>query len=403
VRTWAYRLALVFIFTVPWETAVISGLGSLSKLAGLAVAGLWIVAVLSTGKFRKLGPIQVLVILFWLWNAASILWTVDVAVTLKRIVSMTQMLVLLVILWDLFTTPARIRAALQAYILGAYVIALIVVHAYLKDPDLLRYQALATTSNGTAILLALGIPPAWYLTFSAGRTLRDRVLRMANYVFLPLALFCIALTATRFAMIMAVPGMLFGIASLSQLRIGLRIVIVMAVIGALIVLPMVIPERSLARLSTVDEEISSGDLNSRTIFWKEAMDLWGDHMILGVGGAAFQNIAPSGRSVHNSFFAVLVELGLIGLLIYGLVWATAAFHTLDLPRWDSWFWLTVLIVLFIANNAVTMANTKRSWLFIGLLAASWGASRLRERYSAAIADVTPGHSAVLGHPKPKPV
>jgi hypothetical protein len=138
VRTWAYRLALVFIFTVPWETAVISGLGSLSKLAGLAVAGLWIVAVLSTGKFRKLGPIQVLVILFWLWNAASILWTVDVAVTLKRIVSMTQMLVLLVILWDLFTTPARIRAALQAYILGAYVIALIVVHAYLKDPDLLR-------------------------------------------------------------------------------------------------------------------------------------------------------------------------------------------------------------------------------------------------------------------------
>jgi hypothetical protein len=226
---------------------------------------------------------------------------------------------------------------------------------------------------------------------------------MANYVFLPLALFCIALTATRFAMIMAVPGMLFGIASLSQLRIGLRIVIVMAVIGALIVLPMVIPERSLARLSTVDEEISSGDLNSRTIFWKEAMDLWGDHMILGVGGAAFQNIAPSGRSVHNSFFAVLVELGLIGLLIYGLVWATAAFHTLDLPRWDSWFWLTVLIVLFIANNAVTMANTKRSWLFIGLLAASWGASRLRERYSAALADVTPGHSAVLRHPKPKPV
>jgi O-antigen ligase len=318
----------------------------------------------------------VLVILFWLWNAASILWTVDVAVTLKRIVSMTQMLVLLVILWDLFTTPARIRAALQAYILGAYVIALIVVHAYLKDPDLLRYQALATTSNGTAILLALGIPPAWYLTFSAGRTLRDRVLRMANYVFLPLALFCIALTATRFAMIMAVPGMLFGIASLSQLRIGLRIVIVMAVIGALIVLPMVIPERSLARLSTVDEEISSGDLNSRTIFWKEAMDLWGDHMILGVGGAAFQNIAPSGRSVHNSFFAVLVELGLIGLLIYGLVWATAAFHTLDLPRWDSWFWLKILAIhrasrrelgsLASAGEVQRGSRRRHSWSLRGL-------------------------------------
>ena len=374
MRTLTFWFSLVFIFMVPWETAFVGELGSLSRIIGIVLAAFWIATVLFTGKIRKFGLFQTLTVVFLLWNAASVLWTLDVTATVSRTISLIQTTVLMVILWDLYTAPAAIRAGLQAYVLGAYVIEGILIFAFVNDPDINRYQALRTTANGTGVILAVGIPIAWYLAISARTSAKDQILKIVNYAYLPLAVFCIGLTATRFAMIMALPGMFFGITSLSQLKLGLRISVFIAVCGALLLLPSIIPERSLQRLGTVDEEIASGDLNRRTIFWQEGRHLWQQHPLLGIGSAAFESVSPSGRSMHNSFVAILAELGLIGLLLYGLIWATAIFQAWDQPRWESWFWVSLLAVLLIANSALTMAHTKRTWIFLGLLSASWGAS-----------------------------
>ena len=377
MRAWAYRLSLVFVFTVPWETAVVSGLGTLSRTAGLALAAFWLLAVLYSGHFRKIGLLHVLAVLFLLWTGCSVFWTADVAMTFERFISTLQMVVLLVILWDLYTTPSAVRSGLQAYVLGAYVIEALLIFSFLENPDIGRYQALSTTSNGTGVILAIGIPLAWELAASARGAIKGQVLRILNYAYVPLAVFCIALTATRFVMIMAVPGMLFGVATLGRLKPAWRLAVFIAICGTLLWFPTIIPERSLERLGTVDEEIMSGDLNRRTIFWQEGIDLWKEHPLTGIGAATFERVSPSGRSAHNSFVAILAELGLVGLLLYGLIWATVVFQAWNQPRWESRLWMTVLAVLFVANNALTMAHSKQSWLFFGLLAASWSASRVR--------------------------
>jgi O-antigen ligase len=185
------------------------------------------------------------------------------------------------------------------------------------------------------------------------------------------------------SMIMAVPGMLFGIASLSQLKIGYRVTIFILLCCILALLPSIVPERPLQRLGTINEEITSGNLNERTTFWKEGLHFWRQHPLLGIGGGAFENVSPSGRSMHNSFMAVLAELGLIGMALYGLIWMNAMYQAWDHPRWESWFWATLLVVLMIGNSALTMGHTKRSWLFFGLLTASWGASFVKGELEAS--------------------
>lgn len=372
VRAWTYRLLFAFIFTIPWETALVWGLGTLSRTMGLAVAALWMFAVLQSRRFPRLGYFHVLAAAFFLWTASSVLWSLDVEVTVARSISTLQMIVLLIILWDLLRTADAVRAGLQAYVLGAYVVVGVLVATYLRDPEILRYQALKGNANDTAVVLALGTPLAWYLAASSLRSFWDLVARILNYVYLPLALFGIALTATRFAMIMAVPGMLFGVATMGKVRMTWRVAILMAVGVMLVWSPTVVPERSLERLLTAGEEIGSGDLNKRTIFWREAVEVWQERPWTGVGAAAFASVSRSGRSAHNSFFSILAELGSVGLVLYCLLWSAAVFMAWSQPVWESRFWLTMIVVLLLANSALTMANTKGSWLFFGLLAASWG-------------------------------
>ncbi|MDH3254875.1 MAG: O-antigen ligase family protein [Acidobacteriota bacterium] len=390
MRAWAFRLSLVFIFTIPWETAVVSGFGTLSRVAGIMMAAVWILAVLRSGHVRRVGLLHLLAGLFLLWNAASVLWSVDVTVTVVRVISIAQMVLLLVILWDLYRTPGAVRAGLQAYVFGACVIEGSLILTFLNDPEILRYQALGENANGTGVILALGIPVAWYLAASAPSSTRGHIQRVLDYIYLVGAVFCIALTATRFVMLMAVPGMLFGAATLSRLSLAWRSVVFVSVCITLLWLPTTVPERSLERLGTVDDEIASGDLNRRTVFWKEAIEVWKEHPLQGVGAAAFQSIAPSGRSAHNAFIGILADLGLIGLLLYGGIWATVLFQALAQPKWESRLWLTFLVALFIASNALAMWNSKGSWLFFGLLAASWGLSP-EQRSSSPPSGLGAGH------------
>ena len=121
MRTITYWLSLAMIFIIPWENVVnIQGLGTISRAVGLLLAAFWVLLVVSTNRIRRPLPFHVAVFLFVLWNALSIFWSVNIDSTLKRSGTYLQLGVMVFILWDLFTTPAALRAGFQAYVLGAH-------------------------------------------------------------------------------------------------------------------------------------------------------------------------------------------------------------------------------------------------------------------------------------------
>lgn len=415
MRKIAYWLSLLMIFLIPWEgIVVLPDLGTASRLVGLMTLATWLLALIIGERVRKITPFHVFVFLFYGWNAITILWSLDVDATLARIFIYARMSGLVLLIWDLYDSPAAVRQGLQFYILGSFAPVISIIHNFITGNQISygRYSAASDNANTTGIVIAFMIPVAWHLALSADPERKTRWLQLVNYAYIPTGLFAIALTGTRFAMIMTLPALVFGLGAFTQLKLGARIVIFLLLAVALTSLPTLLPESSLERLGSVRTEITQGDLSGRTILWQNGFDLWADEPLLGIGSAAFpQAVEPlygRRRHLHNSYLAILAETGLIGFLLFGLLLTSAVAQIRYLPKWDRRFWITMLVVWGLGNLILTWEYTKSTWLLLTLLAAHTALSRRQGEVSTSMralpqetAPVTPAFATVADAPKTK--
>jgi O-antigen ligase len=239
-----------------------------------------------------------------------------------------------------------------------------------------RFSAGETNPDGFGFIMALGIPLAWYLAGSIGASGIGRVLRVINYVYIPAAMLGIALSGTRTALLASVVGMAFGLASLTRLRLAARVAIFVLLASIILfLLPYVQTLESFQRLGTTGTELTSGDLNNRTNNWSEGLASFVEHPLLGVGSNMYRSInslakTAEGKVSHNSYLSVLVELGLIGFVIFAIILAIAFIQAWRQPKWQSWFWLTVLSVWSLGAFTLTWEARKSTWLFLSFIVVS---------------------------------
>lgn len=389
MRKIALILSLVFIFIIPWEGVVrLPGLGTGASIVGQIVAVFWFATVMITRQFRKLGPFHLMVCLFVLWNAVSVFWSASPYKSFDHAKTWLQMLFLVFILWDLYTTQASLMAGLQAYILGAYVAIGSALHNFFTGAayytNLQRFSPGDTNPDGFGFILAMGMPLAWYLAASNNTGKFSLWLRFVNYAYIPAAFLGIALSGTRTALIGSLVGTAFGLASLTRLRLVTRIAIFLLLVSVIFIgLPYVQSLESFQRLGTTADELASGDLNNRTNNWSEGLASFEQHPLLGVGGNMYRSINSlaknaSGKVGHNSYVSVLVELGLIGFVIFAIILAITFVQAWRQPKWQSWFWLTVLTVWGIGAFTLTWEARKSTWLFLSFVIVSSALNTYRE-------------------------
>lgn len=383
MRTVNYWLSLLMIGLMPWMDMVhLPGMGTVSRVAGFGAAAFWVFVVLMTGRTRKPGLFHLLALLFLLWTSLTLFWSQDVDRSWDRMFIYIRMLGMALMIWDLYDSPAMIRSALQVYVLGAYVHAASVFYNFWLGAESVygRFAAAGNIANTTAYVLGMGIPLAWYLATlpaqpteagDGAETLLQQwvayLLQWVNFIYFPVALTAIALTATRFGVIMAVPACLYGLLVLTRSHRALSLVVLVVLVAALGLLSTFVPASSFARLAEMGDSIRSGDLTGRVSLWRIAQAVWEDHPIVGIGSDAFPAVNRSGRAVHNTYLVILVETGVIGLIFY-LVLLAAVFTTAwRLPNWESVFWLTLLLVWGLTSLVLNLAHDKSIWLFFSLL------------------------------------
>lgn len=370
----AKALIWLFVFVVPWENVVvIQGVGTAAKLLGFLAGGVGLVAVLLRGRVRH-HPFLWAGLLFVAWAWASLLWSVDQPNTIKRALAYTQ---LWFMAWLVYQYGGRVFLSnlLVAYVLGAWVSALLTVWAYMQGLEVThqRYAAEGFDPNDLSCFLSVAIPMAAYVGFRA----KNLAIRALFLAYIPFSLLAVFLTASRTGAVAATIALLFVLYYLRSLNWKRSLpAVVLLGLAVLFALRQVPPE-SLSRIGSLVAELMEGTLNKRKIIWAAGLQVFCDHIILGVGAGTFRSaVAPLlGLPVapHNVFLAVAVEMGILGLALWLLFVTLSCAGVLRLPSPERQVWGAVLLILAVSFLSLNFEWRKITWLVLAL-AASFGAA-----------------------------
>ncbi len=374
MRTIAYVLVLALMFTIPWEQSFeYSSVGTISRIVGVAAAIVWLVSISGSGRMRRLTAFHGAALAFVIWNGLTVFWSKDPESSVTGLFTYVQLLVMLVILWDVIDTPQRVRAMLQAYVLGALVTTGTIIANFLNGDTTVyeRYSSPGSEVDLAALILALGGPAAVYLATRPTLEQRSRLLRVVNYAYLPAATFAVVLTATRGAVVASVATAIFFLWSVVRGRPAQRVGAVGAITVAAFLVVSFAPATSLDRIVTASSELrGGGNLNGRIGIWHASIDAFLQRPLLGVGHDAHRAAVPTGNVAHNTLLSILAETGLIGTVLFIglLVHVIAALRKQS--GWEARFWTAQLAVVALGAMSLSIEDSKAAWAFVALAVAA---------------------------------
>jgi O-antigen ligase len=260
---------------------------------------------------------------------------------------------------------------MRAYILGGYITIFSTVFNYITGQGISTYQAdrfagAGTNANDLALILALGLPIAWYLAVTTSKDTRKTFLTLICYAYVPAALFSISLTASRMALFATVPAFVYILATAKRLKPLYGVLILAALIGSL---PF-IPQASIDRLGTTGTSLSTGDLGGRGRLWHASMGVFLEHPLLGIGSGVLSTANAIGAAAHNTFLSVMAELGLIGLIFFAGMLAIVTVQALKQAKSTSQLWITVLSIWAVGVFTLTWEYRKTTWLLFSFVVIS---------------------------------
>ena len=379
-RKLAFISLLIFVFFLPLEkTFTISGVGTLSRAIGVAVLMLGVLSLFVAKRIEVRNPSLFLMVMtvFVLWTTASYFWSINPDDTLGGASTFFQLLVMAWLIWQLCQTFEEHFAVLQAYVWGALFSTSTALTNFLganTQDEYLRYSGTGFDPNDFATTLALGIPMAWLLV----STRRQGILYWLNLLYIPWILFVVVLTSSR-------GGLLLSLFALGVIPLTYGNLTIWRKVGFLMMLAVAatIPfldfgagfysqlTPNLNRLSTIGEEVSSGDLNHRTRIWRTGLEIFATHPWTGVGSGTFEQAAgpylDRPRAPHNAYLAVLTETGLIGFSLFLALFVVVLLPLTRASTPNRTFYLVLFFTLMLALTPLNWERRKPTYFILSLL------------------------------------
>jgi O-antigen ligase len=374
----AFYALWAFVLVLPFDPlANLPVLGSIPRIVGLVASAVGILHILARRRVRPLSWFHVFAVLFVLWAGMSSFWSIDPAATRMRFVTSLQLLVLVWLIWEIAWSPERQRALLQAYVLGVTVAAVATIHSYLSGTAVLgewgfetqRFVGLRQDPNEMGVILALGLPMAWYLGLAQPQAGTTWIWRL----YVPLGITAILLTASRGAFLAALVALTIVPWTLGRVRIRTKVALCALAVGSLMFATSFVPEASLERIQSTRADIEAGYFGGRIYVWMAGLEVAREHPLAGVGAGAFgAAVAPTlhqAMASHQTFLDILVEQGIVGLLLFFAMVGAAIGPLRHLPLLQRRLWIVLLASLAVGSMSLHLGYRKQFWFVLGLLAA----------------------------------
>ena len=392
----AYFTLCFFVFNLPWGEGIpmLGGMVFVNWV-GAAACGLTALRTLIAQRTRKPSALHLWMLLLVGWSILSLFWTQDWDMTVTRAGTYVQLMVAVWLIWELARTESRVLGLIQSYVLGSLVGSAFTIHNFLigrtaarlaNDEgrsmwETSRYTIAGLNENDLGLILALSLPMALYLV-ARGRGKLVNILCWTQFL---AGFISILLTASRGSLISAIAGSVMLPLVILRLPRRQRLVAVAVCFCALGCAAYFVPASSWSRIAQLGTELSEGTLTHRTVIWTAGLGVFRDHAFLGVGSGAYA--ASVVRAIdrplvaHNTFLSVLVELGVIGALVFFGLLGNMLYSVSRMRYLERCLWLVVFLTWGIGVSALTWEYRKPTWLLFGLLAAHVFAGRA-QRYRA---------------------
>ncbi len=261
---------LLFLLTIPIEDSLaISSELSINRLIGMVAIGAWAIWVIARQRIRRVHPFLLIVLLFIVWNLFSIFWTIDRDLTIIRIKTYIQLGIMCYMVWDLVDSKRRLRIAIQTYVLGAYISVIGTIVNFIKGEEAYlysggRYVATGFNANDLAVILALGLPLAWYLVITTVGNSARKWVAVINLLYIPTAFFAIFLTGSRGGFITAMLSLCYILPTVGRMgnkvKIPFSILIVLLMAAAVIIIPDSTMQRIMSTFKSGETDYLGGRL-----------------------------------------------------------------------------------------------------------------------------------------------
>lgn len=387
--------------TIPLESALMVGGATAPRLVGMGVFGAWAVQ-----KLIRREPLGALIsptlvqvaFLFVALACLSILWADYPATMPRRLVMLVQLVVLLVIVFDLSTSWDRLAWIARCLVLAGLVAAALTVEQAFVGGVRRAGEGIVGGINRTANTLVIIVPFAFYLLRSRG----SRSWQLVGAAYLGLAALAIAATLSRTSFLLLAIVVAWHVLLFARTR-GDRIRLLALGAVALLVIAFLPFDAVRARIDTIGPYVTgtldtgaSGETHTTRgfLFWS-SLAMFQERPFLGVGyenfgyhlglyqweiPGAWRIFRETYESPHGSHHGMLANLGLIGgvlwISLFVLAFATLrrAWDQIDDRTSDGAFMVQALsvsiAVIFLYGIAGDVHQTKLFWLVLGMIAAA---------------------------------
>lgn len=372
MRRIAWVMLLLFVFAIPWEYSadLEAPWGNIARIAGLLLLLVAVPAMLQAGRLRTLGPVQWLVLAFFLWFCCSYFWTIVPLETMARLRAYFQVMMIVWLVWEFAESSTDLRALLRAFVAGSWVLAALTLATFTSAHSIassqLRFAPMGQDPNDVARFLDLGFPLAALLFNCEPR----RLARALALGYLPVGLVAVLLTASR-------GGFLAAIVALAGCGILLSRNHPRRVLAGAFALPAVaaafwftIPRGTFERLATIPEQLRGGDLNQRLNIWTAGWQAFIRAPIFGTGAGSFVSaagLAPA-DTAHNTVLSILVSGGLCALFLGVAIVAFSAWSILQTHGSLCLALATSLLVWMVTSLVASVEESRTTWFLLAVIA-----------------------------------
>ncbi|GIO52452.1 O-antigen ligase family protein [Paenibacillus cineris] len=287
-----------------------------------------------------------------------------------------------------FSKHEDVTKAAVNFMITTWILAIILgSYAYIKSYGIDYFRLTIGNAHPIpfSLLIASGILINVYWLFKPRPSKLQRVILFVTF-FVLLVIFISA--NTRGTIISLAVSLLFMfLASLIQKKVKLRqfLIGIISLFGVLYLIANILPDTTETVKKNLELIVSSDhgvSINERSMAHSDALKLFNDHIMFGVGTAGFKKYSQIDYA-HNAFLEIISENGLIGGITLGLVFLVISSILLKIMIRQNG--LTLLIASLVVLNMVEMQFSFTLWmhkwffLFCGLLVSVMLAQKKSEK------------------------